>query len=910
MRGFVQAAPTCRPSPIHCLSDTPAVAVAVSYSLGIALSLPCRDYSFAGLAASAFFLVAASFLAFRRNRLILSLALGLAAIAIGGLLMALAQRDGIHASDVRSHISRCDFPLRTPVAFDGCVVKESDTRGGQISTTVELQAFRRKDERLLCKGKAILRIAEPDRESSPGPGFRLMRGDAVRGWANWSIPRNYENPGSADNAGMLARRGVFVIGRVKSLRLLEVVREGCSDPWTRVANAVGTRVRKSLEPVRKTHGRQPEAILASLVIGDYSGLDNGTRETFQNAGTFHVLVVSGLHVAWIAAVFLQFFKLVQLPEPARYILATLLILLYTCVVGFQASITRCLWMFLLYLAGRAIFRRADPVNILLGSAFILLLAQPGWLFDTGFQLSFLSVLSIALTAGPAINAFLKPLLEPSRHCGKADRLFLRPGRWERRGRELRTRGELLIEDAADRCAPGISQPLLAAYRGIASGSMALGSLLMTTIAVQLWLEPLLARDFNRLSWIAPVANLVIVPFSSIVLSTGMACALTADVPFLGSMLTGLAGLLASRLLSCAVRMTAVPGTWQRCPTPATAWVLAGILSLFAWGYFRWRRPWIPCAGIAAMLACVSQGSVPLFGSLLSGIGHAIPHRDQAIWEKDTPVLSFTFLDVGEGDSTVIRFPDMRVWVLDAGGARQPASQEEGDYGFNAGDAVVSRFLWHEWIGRIERLMMSHPDIDHAGGIPALMNNFSIGRFEYPRAGSGAIVTGIVDAACERRIEIRQIHADMREKVGPVGVRVRNPPARMLFSTTNENSAVLEFTFHRFTALLTGDLEKSGEAAVLSQRDGVKADLLKVAHHGSRSGTSNRFLDQAQPRWAVISVGRNNPFGHPSHETLSRLWTHGLRPFLTVNEGAITFETDGRRYLLRSHVNGLLEHGDL
>jgi competence protein ComEC len=133
---------------------------------------------------------------------------------------------------------------------------------------------------------------------------------------------------------------------------------------------------------------------------------------------------------------------------------------------------------------------------------------------------------------------------------------------------------------------------------------------------------------------------------------------------------------------------------------------------------------------------------------------------------------------------------------------------------------------------------------------------------------------------------------------------------MLFSTTNENSAVLEFTFHRFTALLTGDLEKSGEAAVLSQRDGVKADLLKVAHHGSRSGTSNRFLDQAQPRWAVISVGRNNPFGHPSHETLSRLWTHGLRPFLTVNEGAITFETDGRRYLLRSHVNGLLEHGDL
>ena len=315
-------------------------------------------------------------------------------------------------------------------------------------------------------------MVAPAREAPSGPEFNLVRGDKIRGWATWNVPRNYENPGSADSAGQLTRRGVFLIGRIKSLRLLETIPGGCSDPWTGVANYVGARVRKSLEPIREWGKGQPAAILASLIIGDYSGLDNTTRETFQNSGTFHVLVVSGLHVAWIAGVLLKICELISVPERIRYFAAFLVILLYTCVVGFQASITRCLWMFLLYLIGRMIFRRADTVNILLGSALVLLLAQPYWLLEAGFQLSFLSVLAIAITAAPAINNYLKPLWEPLLHSGKSDDLFLQPGRWHRWGRRIRVSCELFIEEITDPLPPSASRISLMVFRGIAADCIA------------------------------------------------------------------------------------------------------------------------------------------------------------------------------------------------------------------------------------------------------------------------------------------------------------------------------------------------------------------------------------------------------------------------------------------------------
>jgi competence protein ComEC len=266
--------------------------------------------------------------------------------------------------------------------------------------------------------------------------------------------------------------------------------------------------------------------------------------------------------------------------------------------------------------------------------------------------------------------------------------------------------------------------------------------------------------------------------------------------------------------------------------------------------------------------------------------------------------------VGEGDSIVVRFPNGQYWVIDAGGLRMPPSNDENAYAFDVGEAVVSRYLWHMWVPQIDRLILTHTDQDHAGGIPAILKNFPISEFGYSQAGSDMILAPILSIARERHQILKSLQAGMEELIGPVRVRTHHPPTGARLKTANENSVVIQFSFGGFSALLTGDLEKSGEFEALLQPADLHSRLLKVAHHGSRSGTSEAFLDRVAPRWAVISVGRNNPFGHPSPEVMARLRKHGIQSLLTLNDGAVTFETDGTRYRIKTYIRGILEQGSV
>lgn len=887
----------------------PAAALALSFLLGIVLSSALSNYAFAGLAAACVFLLAASFTALRRDRLALSAALALAALCLSGLLTALARRDRFGDSHVRSFIARGAFRLDEPVLFEGCVSEDSVPRGTESVAVIELHAFLQKERWIPIQGKGMLRIAENADEGQP-PATRFSQGDRIRGWAVWRLPHNYGDPGSADRKGSLARRGIYLTGRVKSARLLESTSGGCSGFWTRWTVSARNRVRTSLEPIRTRDKGQPAAALASLVIGEYSGLDNTTRAAFQNSGTLHVLVVSGLHVAWLAGLLFQFFKLLRFPERIRFLLTALAIVFYTCVVGFQASITRCLWMFILYLVGRTILRRSDPVNILSVSALILLAARPDWPFEAGFQLSFLSVMAIATTAVPAIEARLVPLLAPLRHCADPDRRFLDQGAWHRRGRSLRVRCEILIEETADSFSPAASHILLRVCRALAGAGMAVAGMIVISLSIQLWIEPVLAYHFNRISWISPAANLLMVPFSSLVLASGIAASIGAQLPFCGPALVRVAGELSSLFLRCTSWISSFDAGWLRCPTPAAPWVWSGILILFAWGFFQWRRFWIPCAYVGSLLAFLSVGGIVPAEKPLEKAVAGLRSEREVLQAENAPILSLTFLDVGEGDSILIRLPGNKTWLLDAGGLLQSGSPDEGDHAFDIGEAVVSRYLWHMWIIRLDRLILSHMDLDHAGGAGAILRNFKVDSIHYPFSARDALGEAIQKAARRKEVREHLLYAGIQENVGPVMVRVLHPPHRPLAGTSNDNSLVMQVSCGLFSALLTGDVEKKGEIDLLSRPGNLESLLLKVAHHGSRWGTSAALLERVRPRWAVLSAGRYNPHGHPSPDVLRRLLRRGVRFYQTSDDGAVTFETDGRHYVIRSYIRGILEEGEI
>lgn len=889
--------------------EIPLAAVILCLVSGITLGSIVVHYNFALFALGSISLIGAALIALCRNLFAIARAAGLSTIIVAGLMLALAQRDSRSDSDVRGLLSRGLLPLNEAVSFDGCTAGDSEKRGAEAVAVIDLHGFRNIDGWIPAKGKALIWMPGSVAGEKPAPVLELREGDRVRGWATWKLPRNYLNPGSADRVAYLSRKGIFILGNVKSQQLLEVLPGDCSSWWMRLAASVRDRVRKCLGPIRENGKSQAAAILASLIIGDYTDLDTTTREAFQNAGVYHVLVVSGLHVAWIAGVLLHLLQMCRIPrEPARLTVAAV-IFLYARVVGFQASITRCLWTFILYLVGQALFRRALPANILLASGVCLLAARPNWLFDGGFQLSFLSVLAISLTALPIVADCIKPLTEPVCWAGKSERLFLQPGAWARRGRMLRTRVELWAESCIDRQHDILARMLIIGSRTAARSSFALGSMLLISAAVQLWIEPLLANNFNRLSWISPIANLLIVPFSSLVLAAGIASALAPDIWSMADSFSALAARLAELMLALTKLLAAVPLAWQRCPTPSCLWVAGGILLLFIGSLLRRRAIWFPSFYVGILLFCLACGGVPGLDGHWFRNGLESGSGDGAL-SSDKPVLSLTFLDVGEGDSIVIRFPDGQVWVLDAGGIWQSQAEEDSAYIFDIGEAVVGRYLWQAWITRLDRIILSHPDRDHAGGIQALINNFAVKRLDYAETPGDVILDKILTAAREHLIQVMPVGAGNNQLFGSVLVRTLNPPNEALPRSTNENSIVLHLTHNRFSALLTGDLEKAAEARLVTDSENLHSLLLKVAHHGSRYGTREQFLNKVSPRWAVISVGRNNPFGHPSPEVVARLLHHRVRPLLTMDEGAITFETDGSDYLLRSFAGGVLERGFL
>ena len=251
-----------------------------------------------------------------------------------------------------------------------------------------------------------------------------------------------------------------------------------------------------------------------------------------------------------------------------------------------------------------------------------------------------------------------------------------------------------------------------------------------------------------------------------------------------------------------------------------------------------------------------------------------------------------------------------MWVVDAGGIRTPAHEDDPANAFDVGEAVVSRYLWHFWMTRLDRIILSHPDQDHAGGIPALLRNFRVKELDAGLTGSDSGMARIHEAASKNAVPVHATGRGDSALLGEVSVRVLNPAGVAANRGTNDNSVVLHLEFGRFSALLTGDLEASGEADLLSHNGKIESLLLKVSHHGSRNGTGGPVLDAVKPRWAVISAGRNNPFGHPSPDVVSRLLHRRIRTFQTLEEGAISFETDGIHYVVGSHVGGILESGVL
>jgi competence protein ComEC len=370
--------------------------------------------------------------------------------------------------------------------------------------------------------------------------------------------------------------------------------------------------------------------------------------------------------------------------------------------------------------------------------------------------------------------------------------------------------------------------------------------LAVSAAAQLAVLPISLAHFNQFSTIGVVANLAVVPLAGVATVLGLcAVAMAAVSTIVAGWLFAAVWPILLLLRWTVTLAAAVPGAVLHLPAPPAgaivAYGLALGLGLAAW-HLRVTGPrWSRRLGAVAVVLALGSAVLTLWPVLRPADGR----------------LRVSVLDVGQGDAIVIEAPNRRTVLVDAGAG--------GPYRLDAGERVVAPFLWNRGILRLAATVVTHSDVDHAGGMATVRALFAVeetwdgGAERGPLDLGGAVLTPLPSAAAGR----------------------------------NDSARVLRLDFGLASVLLTSDIEAEGERALIDSRIPLAATVLKVPHHGSRTSSGPELLAAVRAAIAIVSVGQRNSYGHPDAGVLERLTAAGAAVYRTDRDGAVLLETDGR-----------------
>ncbi|MBI4482998.1 MAG: ComEC/Rec2 family competence protein [Acidobacteria bacterium] len=717
----------------------------------------------------------------------------------------------------------------------------------------------------------------------------LQAGDRIRFVSEVRSARRFLNEGSFDYPRYLKSRGVDYLVSLKSPRMIQrgtVPRRSWKDPIHRLRRVIRDRLHRGFG------GRgEEEGFLLALFLGDRSRLSARLEREFQEAGLYHVLVVSGMHVGILAFFGCVVLGWLRLADWAQFLILGLAVCLYVLLVGAQAPVARSALLFGIYFLSRILFRRSHWLNSLAFAGLALLLAQPLLLRDAGYQLTFAAVFAIGALGSPLQRWLTGPLVAGTEAAGDPARLILENSPFARRARWWK----FTLEDLQAGLERRFQWNRKVWHVGLVcavKGLHGLAGLLCISVAVQAVLVLPMAFYFHRATWMAPLLNLIFVPWVSVLLPmVAFYFPIQALHPLLGS---GWAA-ATHRWLDGGLRLLRVlRGEGQgpeRIPTPPPELVTLFVLSLVAMLLARGRTRLVFLAVFSAAAILVSLNPFPH--------GHRKGH------------LTFHFMDVGQGDSTLVVFPRGRTMLVDGGGLRsEPVGDEgpgpplewEGDESqrLDIGEHVVSPRLWRAGIRHLDVVLLTHRHQDHLQGLFSILENFKVGEVW---VGAGAEDGGFLEPlrtrALARGSRWRILERGKTLYWEGVEMAVLHPPdVSGGWLNPNNQSLVLKLSLGSFGVLLTGDIEREIENELVARGDDLRSALLKVPHHGSISSSTPQFLGRVQARIAVIQAGALNPFNHPSSHVVARFHRMGVAVFQTARDGEVMVATDGRRLEVR------------
>ena len=672
-------------------------------------------------------------------------------------------------------------------------------------------------------------------------GLPYLPGDVIRvDRLRLHRPRTAGNPGAFDFRSLMQRRGIHAVGGVTNPDRLHLLRRADGYGLARALERWRLHLRLAVSSFLPT---PYDAVFLAIVLGHKGSLPPDVQTNFRAAGVAHLLVVSGLHVGFIAAATLfgwrQLLRTVRSrlprawlpgwrPTPLAAMLSLPLVLLYCSMVGWRVPTLRAALMVGSYLLALCIERRSDARYALVLAAVLIVLADPWAFADVGFRLSFAAVAAILL----ATAAVLKPHPTP-------------PDRGQRLRRYLL----------------GYVTASVAAY---------LGTL------------PILMQAFHTMPTFGILTNLILLPLAGLVVPAGMlALGLLVLWPSAAPVVFSVLAYPISWLVDLTELVAGQPNAQFHLASPSALMIAAyyGVLiSLVVAG--RWPKR-LTFAGACVMVSLLGAG--------------------WQVLETRSDRLRVTFLDVGTGDAILVQAPSNRNLLIDGGGTY------DGRFDVGARVVAPVLWDRHVRRFDLVALTHSHPNharglVSVLRLFPAahLLTNGSPMRYDYLRDifAAGERWNTQHHTAPSGRREWRW---------GDLRLTVLSPPsaaeqARLPWNPKSENdrSLVLLLQYGEVRILLTGDIQHPTEHWLVAHHDDLHADVMQVPHHGSKTSTLPDFVRHVQPRDGIISLGAGNPYGHPHPHVLNTLEEQQVRVWRTDVHGAVTVSTDGSTYDILTH----------
>lgn len=858
--------------------------------------------------------VAAAVLAFIFRKTGIATALIALTFAAAGTLSLQVEVNSVRPDRIKALYDNGTIKSGSPVEVEGVLLGRPEPSMDGEFITLRADALRYRGNDLDVSG--VVRIfvptsktVEPDDPNLRSEISNLKYGSRIRVASELEREDEYLDPGVMPRREVLDRLGVDATGTVKSQLLIEHVAD--ERVFLPLAWVYDQRT-GLIDDFKNNLGRPAAGVMIASLLGDKYFLDKDTADLFREGGTFHILVISGLHITFIGGLLLLFLRQMTRNRWLQFGVTSAVLWAYTLAVGADVPVVRASIMFTIILFSYAIYRRGTLLNSLGVCSLILLVWRPSGLFDPSFQLTFVSV--------GAIVAFAYPLIENLRNIGSWTPSALRPfppnvTNWLRRFCEMLYWREDVwtIESKRQVWTARLSKSPYLEGR-IGEGVQRVASYIFEGILVSLIVSvcmlPLSVVYFHRVSIASVVLNLWV----------GFFIAIESFAAVIGVVFGHFSSILAapfsafadiSNWLMLALPRLVSAVNWTSFRLPAytgyarVIYILYFLpLILLAVAANRWK-PFELKAGLRFIDRRLFIGALC---SAVILIATVIFHPLSV--ERPDGRLHIDFLDVGQGDSAFITFPDGQTLLVDGGGKSSYHKSSDDDAEpfepdtRGIGEAVVSVVLWAKGYSHIDHILATHADADHIQGLTDVAKNFAVGSAIFGRMPlDDPDYIQLAEVLRRRGIPAEIIARGEILKFGDTTVEVLYPmpvddPNAV---SDNNHSVVLRITYGNHAFLLTGDIERQAEADLINGGTMLSADLIKVPHHGSRTSSTQPFIDAVGAKYPVISVGRTSPFGHPHPEVVERWKTSDAVVMTTGERGMISVSTDGKDLEIRTFI---------